>query len=402
MKPALVFATRRPPFPLDNGARIRAHRLATGLADAFEVTLVTYDHAPGSPDGHVAIGAIEAALPGIVVETVPGLAGGKRSQQLVGLLRARSWEWGRYELPRMRAAIEDAARRTDAAIVHLDDPGVALPGPLAGRFSSFAPHNIEYRIVQGSARAESGMRKVFAEVDWRRVKREEERLWRSMPLCVAVSEIDAQAMRAAGAQRVEIAPNGADAVERLPLRRRGVGDPLRLVFVGSGGYLPYERGMAWFGREVLPRLCQRLRVEIDVVGSLPRSKLAAPEVRYAGRVPTVAPYYENADAVIVPVFEGSGTRLKVVEALAYGRPVVSTTLGAEGLPVRPGEHFLRADDPDGFAGALFSLADRSIDVERMVSAGRASVEPLFWPAVAARLRNLYLSLAERRSVPEVR
>ncbi len=135
------------------------------------------------------------------------------------------------------------------------------------------------------------------------------------------------------------------------------------------------------------------RFELDVVGHPPPGLGGDPRVHCAGVVPRVAPWYERAQVAIVPVFEGSGTRLKIPEALAYGRPVVSTSLGAEGLPLKAGEHFMRADDPDSFAQAILSLArgERGIDVRmgRMLDAGRDAASKLFWPEIVTRLSRLY-------------
>src|ERR1039458_10558913 len=163
------------------------------------------------------------------------------------------------------------------------------------------------------------------------------------------------AMTAGGARRVELCPNGVDPVERLPLRALRRDDPLKLLFVGSGSYAPYERGLAWMVREVLPRLRRQTAVSFDVVGQPPARPVAAEGVRYVGRVPTVEPYYDAAHVVVVPVFEGSGTRLKVIEAAAFGRPVVSTRLGAEGLPLEAGGHYLAGEGADEVAAAGLEL-----------------------------------------------
>ncbi len=126
----------------------------------------------------------------------------------------------------------------------------------------------------------------------------------------------------------------------------------------------------------------------------PARPVAAAGVCYLGRVPSVVPFYEQAHVVVVPVFEGSGTRLKVVEAVAHGRPVVSTRLGTEGLPLTAGEHYLQAEDPATFAGALLDLAGRlrrpgEPQLARMLESARAAIEPLFWPTVVADLAALY-------------
>ena len=393
MPERIVFAARKPPLPLTSGAAIRTHRLIHGLAQEFDVTLVTYDHHERSPDGRVGRDEIEAALPGVELVLVPGRGPGKRHAQALGLARRRSWEWGRYELPGFAAALGREVERRRPAVAHFDDLGVARYGPVSGVRSAFAPHNVEHRIVKGAADAASGLRKTFAAVDWRRVLREEARAWRDFDLTLAVSEVDAAAFRAGGARHVELVPNGADPVEALPPPRRAPGDPLRIVFVGAGHYQPYERGLAWFVTEVLPLVRQRMAAELDVVGSPPNRRVDAPGVTYRGRVPEVGPWYERAHAVVVPVFEGSGTRLKVVEAAAWGRPIISTTLGAEGLPLQHGEHWLRADDAPAFAAALAQVAAETEagapELDARLAAARAAITPLFWPAITRRLVEIY-------------
>lgn len=153
-----------------------------------------------------------------------------------------------------------------------------------------------------------------------------------MGLCLAVSDVDAVAFREGGARRVELCPNGADALERLPRPRGQASDPLRVLFRGNRELPAYERGVSWFVREVIPGVQEHVPMTFRVVGSPPVRPFAAPHVDYVGaRRRSLPTYYEEAD---VPVFQGSGTRLKVLEAMAYGRPVVPTPLGAEGLPVQ--------------------------------------------------------------------
>jgi polysaccharide biosynthesis protein PslH len=356
LRPALVFASLRPPYPFINGARVRAHRLATGLAREFDTTFLTFEHHPRSADGHTSREELERVMSGVDVVTVPGLGPGKRLRQARTLGSRRSWTFGRYLLPAFGRALQEQVSRSSAAIVHLDDLGVGQFGPLAVPLTVFAPHNVEHRIIHAEAEVSTGIRRLFAEVEWRKLAREERRLWREFPLCLAVSEVDAGTMRADGARRVEVCPNGTDPVAQLPPPSRASDEPLRLLFVGSGGFRPYERGIAWLVREVLPRLREQVPVTFDVVGLPPRRPVNAPGVGYVGPVESVTPWYERAHAVVVPVFEGSGTRLKIVEALAYGRPTVSTRLGAEGLPIRAGDHYWRADDPNAFVAALVDIA----------------------------------------------
>jgi glycosyltransferase involved in cell wall biosynthesis len=400
MSERLIFATHRPPFPLTNGARIRSHRLLRGLSRGFDVTLLTFEHDERSPDGGLDRTELERALPDVDVVTVRGRGPGKRRGQARSLLSTRSWAFGRYRLPQFEDALARTVARRNPALVHFDDLGVGQFGPVPDVLNTFAPHNVEHRIVELTARTALGTRRAFASVEWRKLRFEERRVWRRMPLCLAVSDIDAQTMVDGGARRVEICPNGTDEVNRLAPPRRRPDDPLRLLFVGSADYQPYERGIAWFVSEVLPHLQQFVPTTFDVVGVPPRRPVPAPGVRYVGRVPTVAEWYERCHAVVVPMFEGSGTRLKIVEAMAYGRPVVSTSLGAEGLPVTAGTDYLCADDVSGFAQLLAKIAtdceQDSGPMRLMLAHAHEAITPLFWPRITERLSELYRSEIDLR------
>jgi glycosyltransferase involved in cell wall biosynthesis len=111
-------------------------------------------------------------------------------------------------------------------------------------------------------------------------------------------------------------------------------------------------------------------------------------------VPEVEPFYRRAHALVVPVFEGSGTRLKVVEASLLGRPVISTALGAEGLPVRPGEHYARAETAGEWVAAVDRL--RRGELAGMASAARSQLADFTWPRIAAALAQTYRQLVGAR------
>ncbi|MDP9346291.1 MAG: glycosyltransferase family 4 protein [Actinomycetota bacterium] len=390
--PGLLFVARRPPFPLANGARIRAHRLLTGLAERFDTTFLTFEEDARLSEGPAGRDELAALLPNVRVLTAPGPRLPKRVGQARSLASPRSWEFGRYASSHFADTMRRVVHEERISIVHLDDLGVAQLGPVAGVVNAYSAHNVEQRVLAGTAMDAHGVRRRFAAVEARKVGRDERRVWRSMTLCLAVSELDAVEMRAAGA-RVELCPNGADPVERLAPRRPRPGEPLRMLFVGSVDYQPNHRGLLWFLEEVLPLVRAAAPATLDVVGSQHRPLPQVEGVAYHGRVPSVRPFYELAHVAIVPVVYGSGTRLKVLEAMALGRPVVSTTVGAEGLPVEDRLHYLAGDDPAAFARSLLDLtgglARGDAWVERMVSGAREAVAPFFWPRILARLAGVY-------------
>jgi glycosyltransferase involved in cell wall biosynthesis len=398
---SLVFAARRAPYPVTNGSRLRGNRLLAGLSRAFETTLVTFEHHPESPDGLCPRQELELLFPGVEVVTAPGTGHHHHVEQARSLVSRRSWMSARYVTPAFRSALQATVARVRPAIVHLDEQALGGYGPLDGTLTVLATHNVDHEILRGMARAAQGRRRVLSAVEWRKVRREAEWAWRRMPLCLAVSEGNAEVMRAAGARRVEVCPNGTDPVERLAPPRRGAGEPLRILFVGSGSFDPYERGLAWFVHHVIPPLRERVPVEFDVIGERPRRPVRAPGVTYAGPVPSVRPWYQRAHVAVVPVFERSGTRLKIIEAMAQGRPVVSTTPGASGLPLSADVHYRRADDAEAFVVALAGLAEDieggSDAVPAMLDRARSAIASLFWPEIVDRLVDLYRGEIEARA-----
>jgi glycosyltransferase involved in cell wall biosynthesis len=397
VRPKLLFIGSRPPFPLTGGGRIRSHRLLTGLANAFETTFVTFEHHERSGEVSMTREELEDALPGVDVVTVAGRRLPKRLGQARSLVWRRSWVFGRYASRDLAAAAATAVRE-GAALVHFDDLGVALGGPLEGAVNIYSAQNVEQRIVGATAEASRGLRGSFAKVELGRVRREEERVWTSMQLCVAVSEVDAAVMRSGGA-RVVVCPNGTDPVDRLPFPTHAPKDPLRLLFVGSVDYEPNYSGLRWFIEEVLPHISGRMPTVLDVVGSYRRAFPMADGVVLHGEVPSVVPFYARAHVAIVPVLFGSGTRLKVIEAMALGRPVVATTVGAEGLPVYAGVHYFAADDAPSFAQAVLKAAEQASTspgaLGQMLDRARAETETFFWPAIVSRLVETYRAELER-------
>lgn len=386
----LVFVIRHLPVPARSGALIRAQRLLTALAAEFECTLVY----PGSGEA-VSPELVGDALPGIDVCAVPTRSVSRRRRQVESLARRASAEFGMEATPDLRRAVAREVRRREARLVHFDDVTAALTGPLPGAVNVFAPHNVEHRILLDTARHARGPRAAFAAFDGRKLRREEQRLWRAMDVCVAVSDVDARTFRANGAREVLVCPNGTDPVERLPAPVRARGERLRMLFVGTGGYQPNRHGLVWLMDEVLTQLGD-VPFKLDVVGTPPGLLPDRTGVTYHGQVESVDRFYETAHVAVVPILHGSGTRLKVVEAMARGRPVVSTAVGAEGLGLVPGRDYLQGDDPAAFAESLRAVAarleGRGEPLEPMLGRARAAAEPLFWPVVGARLAADYRRL----------
>jgi glycosyltransferase involved in cell wall biosynthesis len=226
----------------------------------------------------------------------------------------------------------------------------------------------------------------------RKMRRYEANACARAHLTIAVSDADRRLLAgAAPAARVRAVPTGVDVDYFAP---DGVAEvPGRLVFTGSMDWYPNDDGIVHFIEAVLPRVRREVpAATLTVVGRNPSARLralaAAAGVHVTGLVDDVRPHMAEAAVYVVPLRIGGGTRLKIFEALSMAKAVVSTAVGAEGLPLAPGQHFLQADDPDGFAAAVTSLLRDSARRRAIGGAGRRLVEERYsWSKVVDEFEN---------------
>jgi len=173
-------------------------------------------------------------------------------------------------------------------------------------------------------------------------------------------------------------PNSVVLAETLP----PVNDrpEIQLLFVGSLGYGPNQDGILWFCDQILPRIrmSSSRKIKLTIVGFNPPAEVKALEsagdVIVTGGVESVAPYYRECDIVIAPIRYGSGTRIKILEAMSHRRPVISTTLGVEGIDVRPGEDIMICDTPEAFAASCLELIQNDGRRRSIAQLGRRLIE----------------------------
>ncbi|HTQ05744.1 MAG TPA: glycosyltransferase family 4 protein, partial [Polyangiaceae bacterium] len=262
-------------------------------------------------------------------------------------------------------------------------------------------HNIEYDVLKRTAEARTNLpRRVYNALNWRKLEREERASWRRFDGILATSERDATFIRRdLPSARVLVAPNGVDVREFTPVT--GGEEPETLLFFGAINYFPNQDGVVYFIDHVFPLIrARRPNARFVVVGPGANEQVLARQgngVEILGMVESVAPYIDRASAVVVPLRIGGGTRLKIVEALAKGKPVVSTRLGAEGIEVVDGQHLLLADEPADFAAAVERLfTEPGLGARLGAGARRLAEERYSWTHVVSGLERFFTELVAAR------
>lgn len=255
-------------------------------------------------------------------------------------------------------------------------------------------HNID-SVTMGryAATLSSLPRRIYAQVTAGKLRGFERRVFADADLVWVCSATELELVRqAAPATPAEVVPNGVDTAWMAPDGRADEA-PGRLVFFGRMDYFPNVDGLAWFAREVMPLVRAEVPgVELQVLGPAATDAVRAiaagdPSIVLLGRVDDVRPVLESAAVVVVPLRAGGGTRLKIVEALSMARPVVSTTIGAEGLDLAADDEIVLADSPAEFARRVVALLRDAHARQRLGAAGRRAVQARYdWGTIGELAR----------------
>ncbi|HPQ70672.1 MAG TPA: glycosyltransferase [bacterium] len=288
-------------------------------------------------------------------------------------------------------AVDRLCGEEDYDLVQAEYPILAHALPFGGRAKTVLTEIDVYHVAyRRAAWAVDGWeQKILSTYEWLRMFRYEAEHADRADLLLAMSEVDAAACRRLTRTPVAVAPNGVDpariAFQPRPPRAHEV------LFVGHFRHTPNVDGIVWFAREVWPRIRDaHWPARLLIAGAAPPPRVQAlahdPTIQVLGFVDDLSPLYRRAACFVTPIRRGSGTRLKIIEAMAAGTPVLSTAVGAEGLNARHDEHLLLADDPEALAAHCLRLLNDHALGERLALAARQLVEREYnWEAIADRL-----------------
>ena len=384
-------------LPLDKGGKLRTWHLMRHLAQRHDITYLSFTDPGQRHEDRVGMREVCNTL-----ETVPRTDPAKGTLAFYAdaarhVVHPLPYAVGKYR----SAAYAARARRFldhgnfDVVVADFLPPVSNLPQKLPIPSVLFT-HNVEAEIWRRHAdNAANPLSRALMRQQWTRMLRFEREALARFDLVLAVSDADAQTFGRLypGALRrdVHIVQTGVDTSYFTP--SPGTERPAHLVFTGSMDWLPNEDGMLYFVRDILPRVRQvEPGVTVSIIGRAPTpavKRLADDRgIRVTGRVEDVRPHVAEGQVYIVPLRIGGGTRLKIFEAMAMAKAVVSTTVGAEGLPVTPGRDILIADEPARFAQAVVHMIRDAESRRRIETAARQLVvEKYDWAAVAQDLED---------------
>lgn len=397
----ILFLQKRILFPVDCGWKIRTLNVLKPLAQRHEITYVCNVQAADAQYLQ------EMETLGIELKTIPWSETPKESLRFYGdlawnLLSPYPFTASKDYDPTLRRVVSEllSSEHFDLAIcdfVQMARNIVGLPAPATLLFQ----HNVEARIFERHAIGAGGfLRRQYMRLQHRKMHRFESHSGRWFDGVIAVSNEDRRVFESEyGWDHVQVIDTAVDVEYFLPQPGKEI--PGRVVFVGSLDWLPNQDGITRFVECIWPAIRRRSpHASFQVIGRNPPSAMLRlgqiPGVEIVGTVPDVRPHLAEAEVVVVPLWVGGGTRLKIFEAFAMEKAVVSTSLGAEGLDLTPDEHLLIEDSNEGIASQIMRLLEESDIRHRLAGSARQLVlENFSAGAVAEQFERICLQTVDR-------
>ena len=378
----ILMLTPQLPYPPHQGASLRSLNILKGLAEAHQVTLISL-HEPEQDVSDEALSPLKAICHELVLAPMQPRSFYRR---LLQLLTSRLPDMAHRTVSSLfDMRLRQKLAETIYDVVQVEAIELARVMPLirqASPASKILFDDINAETLLQRRAFQTDLRRprrwpaaVYSWIQTNRLRRFERWACLQADWVTAVSQADKESLEALCPERtVHVIPNSID-VAQYEVEETGQTPQFDLIFTGKMDYRPNIDAMLWFCEQIWPRILEaRPATTLAIVGQRPHERLAPleelPGVTLTGFVERIQPFLQGAKLMIMPFRMGSGTRLKLIEAMASGRAVVSTPVGAEGYPVRHYEHLLLANTPQEFSAAVISLLSRDSLREQIAAAGR--------------------------------
>jgi sugar transferase (PEP-CTERM/EpsH1 system associated) len=398
----ILFLTPHLPYPPNRGTALRNFGLIEGLAARGHTIGLASLIEPGQPP------LADTPLPdlcqtALAVPAPPRTTGQRLRDLLAGQADMARRLWSEDFAEALRSLLE----RETYDVVQVEGIEMAPYLPIVQEASPDAlliydAHNAEYALqgriaAQDSRTPRRWPHAVYSLLQTIRLRRFEAATCRAVGHVFACSQADADKLRRLRHETpITVIPNAIEVAhyQQADLPSANLPHPA-LVFTGKMDFRPNVDAALWFAEAILPRIQETIpEAHFIIVGMNPHPRLdplrGRPGITITGEVPDIRPYIRDADLYIAPLRMGSGTRFKLLEAMAMGKAIISTRIGAEGIPVEDGRHLLLADSPEAFAGAVVDLLGDTPRRESLGAQGAVLVSERFdWPGIIPRVEAAY-------------
>lgn len=412
----ILFLSQLLPYPLNAGPKIRSYYVLRHLTQKHKVTLVAFTR-PDDPED--AVQHIRDLCADVHLVTMQRSQARNISALITSLLKNRSFVIQRDYVPEMVQKIDHLLLNEQFDAIHTDQLWMAQ---YALRARTALPkvtlvldeHNACFQIIQRLAIGERNLlKRLLHEREWRKLKAYEAWACTQFDHVVTVTKEDKNTLEGlinfqqgkykhvikTSNQRFTTIPICVDTYSTLPIQP--ISGTFNVLHLGTMFWLPNIEGVMWFAGEVWPKIVTQVpQATFTIAGKNPPIEVQALSkvqdqngnfsIEVTGYVPDPAPYLKQAGAFIVPLLSGGGMRVKIIDAWRWGIPVVSTTIGAEGIVYQDGENILIADNPEEFSQAVIRVLHEPILAERLRTNGRRWVEDHYeWQKVYSRWDSIY-------------
>jgi polysaccharide biosynthesis protein PslH len=402
----LLFLSQTLPFPPDGGVKVRTYNILRLLADAFDVTaLCFYRVEPGLGPAEVNA-RVDALREFAHVRAFP-IPQEHTWWRLVwdhlrSVLTRRAYTEFSYQSHEFRVALDGVLAERDYDLVHADSLDLARYFPAVGDVPIVCTHHdaTSVQLRRRAGKEANRLRSVYIGFQADLMAREEREWCSRLALNAVVSEQDRDTLRQLSPDgRFIVVPNGVDTEYFQPV----YGGDDGIVCVGPTHWFPNRDALQYMAEHILPALrTEESGPPVRWIGRATTEEQAhfrnVYRIELTGRVPDIRPFVAAAACYIVPIRVGGGTRVKILDAWAMGKAVVSTSIGCEGLDAVDGENILIRDDPGEFAAAVRTVLADGLLRERLGRAGRRTVEESYsWEVIGRAMIEEYRALIEPAS-----
>lgn len=394
----ILFLSTRSPYPLISGHSLRTYHILKGAAQEHDVTLVTFAQHPEHELKTENLEHLRGFCKAVYPFRIP--ADMSRATLFLALLRnlfsGLPFVAHKYDAPEMRKKIRDILANERIDLVHVDllplavylDEFPSLPKILVN-------HNVEsVRLRRWFETERNPLKKLFLGYQWLKLRAFERNAMNRFNCCVTVSETDRELLRGMGVEKpMVVVPNGTDTSSFKPSGKPVT--PNTVLWFGHMDVHTNRDAVLYFWNDIYPVLRERRPdVSVSFVGTSPPAEITEaarrnPRLKATGFVDDIRPYVDEAAVVIVPIRIGSGTRLKILDAMAMGKVIVSTTVGCEGLAVTDGKNIAIADTPLEFVERIETLLGDEQARRSMAENARKLAETYDWSIINELQKDAY-------------